>query len=53
MDHTDLGGNEYRLSPAHTDRVMEVYNGLTNDGANVQQYDWNNSAWQKWTFTPV
>ena len=47
-DLIDLGGGEYALLNRTTKRVLDVAGGAFNDGANVQQYAWNNSGAQRW-----
>ncbi|MEI6737671.1 MAG: RICIN domain-containing protein [Pseudomonadota bacterium] len=47
-DLIDLGGGEYALLNRATKRVLDVAGGAFNDGANVQQYAWNNSGAQRW-----
>lgn len=47
-DLADLGGGEYALVNRLTRRVLDVAGGAFHDGANVQQYSWNNSGAQRW-----
>ncbi len=40
----------YRIQARHSGKVLDVQNSGTADGTPVQQWDWRNNAWQKWTF---
>ena len=52
-DVIDLGGGEFALLNRASKRVLDVAGGSFADGANVQQYVWNNSAAQRWRIEPV
>jgi hypothetical protein len=41
----------YKIVAKHSAKVMDVYNNGTANGANVQQYSWNDCVCQKWTVT--
>ncbi|MES2731183.1 MAG: RICIN domain-containing protein [Bacteroidota bacterium] len=39
----------YKVSAKHSGKVLEVAGGSTENGANVQQYEWNGTDGQKWS----
>jgi hypothetical protein len=39
----------YSLTALHSNKVLDVQNPNTADGANVGQWAWNGGNWQKWT----
>ena len=38
----------YKIQAMHSGKVLEVAGSSKNNGANVQQYTWNNTDNQKW-----
>jgi sucrose-6-phosphate hydrolase SacC (GH32 family) len=46
-------GATYRIQSASSGKVVEVENGSTSDGANVQQYEWTGADRQKWVAREV
>ena len=45
-----VGGGIYKLVNTNTGKIMEIDNGSTADGANVEQSDDRNGAQQRWRF---
>ncbi len=52
-DVIDLGGGEFAILNRASRRVMDVAGGSFDDGANVQQYVWNNTAAQRWRIESI
>ncbi len=52
-DVIDLGGGEFAILNRASKRVLDVAGGSFDDGANVQQYVWNNTAAQRWRIETV
>ncbi len=51
----DVAAGTYRLTARHTadDKVVEVADGSTDDGANVQQGVWEGADYQRWEVTEL
>ncbi|MFB6121300.1 MAG: RICIN domain-containing protein, partial [Halobacteriaceae archaeon] len=51
----EVAAGTYRLTARHTadDKVVEVADGSTADGANVQQGVWEGADYQRWTVTEL
>ena len=47
---TYVGNGYYKIASEKSGRVLDVYNGSKEPGANVQQYTWNESGAQLWKF---
>ena len=47
-DVTDLGNSEFAIVNRATGRVLDVEGASQEDGANVQQWTWNQSGAQRW-----
>ena len=39
---------DYRIIAKHTGKVLDVYGGRKDDGANVYQWDWHGDNNQRW-----
>ncbi len=44
---------EYKIISIESGKALDVYSGSQKSGTNVDQYDWNNSDAQKWSFYKV
>lgn len=49
----NIANGNYRITPVHSGKALDLDRCDTTNGSNVQQWDWLNNACQKWTLTHV
>lgn len=43
----------YEMTFVHSNKMLDVNNGLAEEGTNIQQYEWNGLGAQEWTVKPA
>lgn len=50
---TYMGNGYYKIVNEYSGKALDIWNGLSDSGTNVQQYEWNGSNAQLWKFVEI